>query len=154
MLLQMLLVQIRYITQSTSLQVSENLFENSDRTPKIPTTSKLLSKRKNPEMFPRVIIWFPPLVPVNRQNQVQKLDIQPLLRITVITALMLTNKMKNENIVRKTTSVKRIFSKFPRDSLKTDDVLIKNHSPVELDNLIGKFLLTVHKAEKITNRTH
>ena len=56
-------------------------------------------------------------------------------------------QMRNNNTVRKTKSVMNSFNKFVSQTLKTENVQIELLNPTELDNLIGKFLLSIRKAD-------
>ena len=56
-------------------------------------------------------------------------------------------QMTNDNTVRKTKTVMNSFNKFVSQTLNKDNVQIELLNPTELDNLIGKFLLSIRKAD-------
>ena len=55
--------------------------------------------------------------------------------------------MRNDNNVRKNENVMNSFNKFASQTLRKENVQIELLNQTELDNLIGKFLLSIQKAE-------
>ena len=56
-------------------------------------------------------------------------------------------QMRNDNTVRKTKTVMNSFNKFVSQTLNKENVQTELLNPTELNNLIGKFLLSIRKVD-------
>ena len=56
-------------------------------------------------------------------------------------------EMRNDNTVRKTKAVINTFIKFVSQTLNKENVQFELLNPTELDNLVGKFLFSIRKAD-------